>query len=59
MTLARESVWRWILTEWTLFIYLLFALAYVLKKIFCAAEKTFKTLAFFSYFGKHLKRENW
>ena len=24
MTLARESVWRWILTEWTLFIYLLF-----------------------------------
>ena len=28
------------------------------EKNISAAEKTFKTLAFFSYFGKHLKREN-
>ena len=29
------------------------------EKNISAAEKTFKTLAFFSYFGKDLKRENW
>ena len=28
------------------------------EKNISAAEKTFKTLAFFSYFGNHLKREN-